>query len=148
MGGLLVRVSERAAMMTDKTREALAAARHYVLAATNSESYVQRKQASLTLTKIDAALAALQQEVPAEPVGLPPNTCLVRFVGIDPLDPAHYASLPMIPDSWRFGFNANNNGDGSGMTFGLRDDGEYVAYEAVRELITAAEPAQQQEGAR
>jgi hypothetical protein len=57
----------------------------------------------------------------------------VKFLGVDPLDPVRGAALPMIPDSWRFGFTQTD----SGLMFGLRDDGPFVAYEAIR----AAQPA-------
>jgi len=45
----------------DTTREALTLARYYVMAATNTESYLRRRQAQATLAKIDAALATTEQ---------------------------------------------------------------------------------------
>lgn len=58
-------------MTPTPNNEALKEARNYVLAATNSESYVQRKKASQVLAQIDAALASSGQAASAVPEGWP-----------------------------------------------------------------------------
>ena len=52
----------------------------------------------------------------------------VRFIGTDPLDIAANATLPMVAESWRFGFRLN---DDMTLTFTLMDEGPLVAYAAV-----------------
>lgn len=69
------------------------------------------------------ALAA--QAAPAEPV---------HFLGVDPMNPTAGAVLPMIPDSWRFGFSRV---DGR-LCFGLQDNGPFVAYAAAQPVAWIA----------
>lgn len=53
-------------------------------------------------------------------------TAEVRFVGVNPFGIGHGAVLPMIPDSWRFGFYRSGNE----LCFGYQDNGPLVAYAA------------------
>lgn len=61
-----------------------------------------------------------------------PNQRLVTFNGVDPLEPTRGAVVPMLRDSWRFGFWEADDG----LHFGFRDAGPLVA-------LDAAEPAPQ-----
>jgi hypothetical protein len=61
----------------------------------------------------------------------------VNFVGINPLKIAEGACLPMIPDSWRFGFRKTD----TGFDFSFQDDGPLVAWEAVKEVIASNKAA-------
>lgn len=74
--------------------------------------------------RLDAAVAAALESEYVKPLT---DERMVRFMGVDPLDITRGAALPMIRDSWRFGFTLV---DGNKLLFGLRDDGPLVAYEA------------------
>lgn len=52
----------------------------------------------------------------------------VKFLGVDPLALTKGAARPMIPESWRFGFQEGIDGL---LLFGLLDEGPLVAREAV-----------------
>lgn len=73
--------------------------------------------------KLDAAVTEALEAEEAKPLT---DERVVRFIHCDPLDLTRGAVLPMVRDSWRFGFTLV---DGT-MHFGLRDDGPLVAYEA------------------
>lgn len=55
----------------------------------------------------------------------------VAFMGVDPLNIAKGAVLPMIPDSWRFGFYKS----GDDLRFGYLDNGPLVAWDAVKSTV-------------
>jgi hypothetical protein len=56
---------------------------------------------------------------------------------MNPLEIGKGAVLPMIPDSWRYGFRKT----AEGFAFGAQDDGPLVAWDAVKDAVAAA-PAQ------
>lgn len=69
----------------------------------------------------------------ADAGGLP-----VVFMGGDPLNIAKGATLPMISDSWRFGFYKS----GDELRFGYQDNGQLVAWDAVKDLAAKMDRAE------
>jgi hypothetical protein len=63
----------------------------------------------------------------------PSDSRPVRFIGCDPLALTSGAVLPMVFDSWRFGFYEQ----GGVLCFGHRDEGELVATEATNRQASA-----------
>lgn len=61
----------------------------------------------------------------------------VVFMGVDPLNIAKGATLPMIHDSWRFGFYQS----GDELRFGYQDSGPLVAWDAVKNLAAPLDRA-------
>jgi hypothetical protein len=76
------------------------------------------------------AQAALESRVLAQPV----EGALVNFWGMNPLEIGKGASLPMIPDSWRYGFRKTADG----FEFSAQDTGQLVAWDAVKDAVAQA----------
>lgn len=64
--------------------------------------------------------------------GSKPGMTPVAFMGFDPLNIVKGATLPMIPDSWRFGFYRSSDE----LRFGAQDNGPLVAWDAVKDRMT------------
>ena len=89
-----------------------------------------------------AAVNAWNKRQTAPPFAAPPtadaqgdDARTVRFIGIDPLNIAAGATIPMVPGSWRFGFTQDSDG---GLRFNFRDDGPLVAFAATCDEATDA----------
>lgn len=89
---------------------------------------------------LDSSNAECFDSPVASAPALVPVECVRRHLelaGIDPFEPTRGAIMPMIADSWRFGFTKV----GDVLMFSHLDDGPFVAWDAVKDRVAAADVA-------